>query len=95
MYGNTNLGVLLLVGSSSSGSSLETRLLLLLRLGAVLVQELEQLSSSVLVESVGELSNCGRDLEALVEDDLLALEANVFGPFDEASEISLGADVLA
>jgi len=30
-----------------------------------------------------------------MEDDLLTLEADVFGPFNEASEVSLGADVLA
>lgn len=42
-----------------------------------------------------ELSDCGGDLEALVEDNLLALEANIFRPFDEASQISGGADILA
>jgi hypothetical protein len=30
-----------------------------------------------------------------VEDDFLALEADVLGPLDEACEVSLGADVLA
>jgi hypothetical protein len=42
-----------------------------------------------------ELRNRGRDLEALVEDDLLALEAHIFGPLDEAGEIGLVLDVLA
>lgn len=37
-------------------SSFETGLLLLLRLGTVLVQELEELSSRVLIEGVGKLS---------------------------------------
>ncbi len=43
---------------------------------------------------MSELSNGGRDLEALVQDDLLALKANVFGPFDEAGQVSLGLDIL-
>lgn len=36
-----------------------------------------------------------RDLETLAEDNLLALEADIFGPLDEAGEILLGLDVLA
>ena len=31
----------------------------------------------------------------LVQNDLLPLEADVFGPFDETGEVSLGSDVLA
>ena len=31
----------------------------------------------------------------LVQNDLLPLETDVFGPFDEAGEVSLGSDVLA
>jgi len=53
------------------------------------------LSGSVLVESVGELSNCRWDLEALVEDDLLTLKTNVLRPFDEAGQVSLGTNILA
>ena len=60
----------------------------------LLVQQLEQLSSSVLVQSVRELCDSRRDLEALVEDDLLALKADIFRPFDEAGQVSLGLDVL-
>ena len=89
------LGLSLLLLSGGLGGSLEASLLLLLRLGAVLVQELEQLSSSVLVESVGELSDGRGDLETLVEDNLLALKANIFGPLDEASQVGLGLDILA
>jgi hypothetical protein len=90
------LGVvgLLVLASVGSGSG-ETGLLLLLRLGAVLVEELEQLGSSVLVEGVGELSDGRGNLEALVQDDLLALQADVFGPLDEAGEVTGGLDVLA
>lgn len=89
----TNLDLLVL--GSSSSSSLETSLLLLLRLRAVLVQEFEQLSRSVLVQGVGELGNRRGNLKALVKDDLLALKTDVFGPLDKASEVSGGADVLA
>lgn len=70
-----------------SSSSVKTRLLLLLGLGAVLVQELEELRSGVLVESVRELSDGGGNLQALGEDDLLALEADVFRPLHEAGEV--------
>ena len=35
----------------------------------------------------------GRNLQSLEENSLLTLDANVFGPLDEASEISLGLDV--
>lgn len=88
------LGILLLVGGGGSSSSLETGLLLLFALRAVLVQELEELSSSVLVEGVGELSNGRGDLEALTEDDLLALKADILRPLDKASQVGLGTDVL-
>ena len=60
----------------------------------LLVQQLEQLSSSVLVQSVRELCDSRRDLEALVEDDLLALKADIFRPFDEAGQVGLWLDVL-
>jgi len=90
------LGVLdLLALSGGSGSGGKTGLLLLLGLGAVLVEELEELGRGVLVESVGELSDGGGNLEALVQDDLLALEADIFGPLDEAGEVTDGLDVLA
>jgi len=89
------LGVLLLILGSGSGGGQKTGLLVLFRFGAVLVKELEELSGGVLVQSVRELGNGGGDFETLVEDDLLALKADVFGPLDEAGQIGLGADVLA
>jgi len=89
------LGLSLLLISSGLRSYLETSLLLLLRLRSVLIQKLEQLCSSVLVEGVRELGNGGRNLETLAENDLLALQANIFGPLDEAGQISFGAHVLA
>ena len=86
---------LFLVLGDSCGGSLKTGLLLSDSLGPVLVKQLEELSSGVLVESVRKLSDGGGDLETLVEDDLLALKADVFGPFDEAGKISAMLDVLA
>lgn len=75
------------------GLGLETSLLLLLGLRLVLVEEREELSGSVLVEDVGELSDGRGDLETLVEDDALALEENVLGPLDEAGHVGRGANV--
>ena len=46
----------------------------------------------VLVNSVGELVDCGRDLQALEEDALLTLNANVLGPLHEASQVALRLD---
>lgn len=90
-----SLGVSLLAVSNVVGGSIKTSLLLLLGLGAVLVEELEEVSGGVLVKGVGELSDRGGDLQALVEDDLLALETNVLGPLDEAGKVTRRLDVLA
>ena len=89
---STNLGIL--IGNSSSSSSLETGLLLLYRLGSVFVKKFEQLGSRILVKSMRELGNSGWDLETLVEDDFLALETNIFRPLDEASQVCLWTNVL-
>jgi hypothetical protein len=43
---------------------------------------------------VGELSDSRRDLETLVQDDLLALKADVFGPLDKASQVGSRLDIL-
>lgn len=82
------------VGSCGS-SSLKTGLLFDLGLRTVLVEELEELGGGVLVEGVGELRDSGGNLQALVENDLLALKTDVFWPLDEAGEVGGGADVLA
>jgi len=89
------LGILLLSICGGSSDSLETSLLLLLGLWAVLVKQLEELCSSVLIESVGELSNGRRDFKTLVKNDLLALKADIFRPLDETRQVSLGLNVLA
>lgn len=87
----------LLLLALSDGSSLlgETLLLLSRSLGTVVVQELESLSSSVLVQDSLELSKRRRDLETEVKDLLLSLETNVTGPLDETRKVSLGLDGLA
>lgn len=77
------------------GGLLETSLLLLPGLRTILVGKLEELSGSVLVKGVRELGDRRRDFQALVEDDLLTLEANVLRPLDEASKVLLGLDILA
>jgi hypothetical protein len=86
--------LLLLALSDSGGLLVETLLLLSLGLGAVLVEELEGLSSGVAVEGVGELGDRRRDLETQVQDLLLALKTDIFGPLDEAGEVALGLDIL-
>lgn len=87
--------LLLLTLGDGGGLLVETLLLLGLGLRAVLVEELEGLGGSVAVEGVGELGNRRRDLEAHVQDLLLALKADVLGPLDEAGEVALGLDILA
>lgn len=79
----------------SSGKSPKTFALLNLGFRAVLVQELEELSSRVLVQGLGELVNGWRHLQALVNDLLLALKTDVSGPLDETGHIALGLNVLA
>lgn len=65
------------------------------RLWAVLVEQLEQLNGGLLVQSLGELVDWGRDSQTLLENGLLALDADVLGPSDETGQITLGLDVLA
>jgi hypothetical protein len=88
--------VLLLLALGDSGSLLDETLLLLgLGLRAVLGEELEGLGSGVAVQGALELSDRRRNLQAHVQNLLLALEANIFGPLDEAGQVALGLDVLA
>ena len=92
LLGGVGFGIAGLLGLCELG---ETRLLLLLGLGAVLVEEGEELLRGVLVEGVRELGDGGGNLEALVKDHLLALETNVLRPLHEAGEVSLVLDILA
>jgi hypothetical protein len=88
--------ILLLLTLLDGGSLLEETLLLLgLGLRSVLVEELESLGSSVAVEDVLELSESRGNLQAHLKDLLLSLEANILGPLNHATDISLGLDVLA
>ena len=73
---------------------MQTFLLLSLGFWAVLVEELEGLGGGVAVEVVCELGDCRGYFQAEVEDFLLALETDVFGPFDHAREVAAGLDVL-
>lgn len=95
-----NVGLLadvlfLLALLDGSGLLKKTLLLLGLGLGAVLVEELEGLGSRVLVEDVLELGDRRGNLEAEVEDLLLALETDVLGPLHHARQVAAGLDVLA
>jgi len=51
--------------------------------------------TSILVESTVELVNGRRNLEALLEDSLLALKADILRPTNESSQIPLGGQRLA
>ncbi len=51
-------------------------------------QKTEQIGSLVLVQSAGELVNRRRNLEALLEDGALALEADISGPSNGAAQIA-------
>jgi len=88
--------ILLLLTLLDGGSLLEETLLLLgLGLRSVLVEELESLGSSVAVEDVLELGESRGNLQAHLKDLLLSLEADILGPLNHATDISLGLDVLA
>jgi hypothetical protein len=87
--------ILLLLALSDGGSLLDETLLLLgLGLWAVLVEELESLRSGVAVEDVLELGNCWWDLQAKVEDLLLALKTDILWPSNHAGQVALWLDGL-
>jgi len=66
----------------------------LLSLRTVFIEQFKKLSSSVLIESVGELGNGRGDFQALMEYDFLALKANIFGPFNKAGQVCPRANIL-
>lgn len=90
-----DLALLLAVLGNRLGLLDKTGPLLLLCLGTVLVQELEERGGGVLIEDVGELGNCRRNLESLLEDFLLALQTDIFWPFDVSGQVLAGLDVAA
>jgi len=92
--GSLSLLVLAVLGLLLSTLA-ETAGLLLLGLWTVLVQKLEQLSSCLLVQGLGELVDWWWDLQPGLQNGLLPLEADVLGPFDEVAQIPLGLNVLA
>ena len=49
----------------------------------------------MLVQGLGELVNCRRHFQPLIENIPLLLQLDVAGPFDEAVEVPFGLDVLS
>ena len=87
-----NQSTLLLHGLALSlrlGSSLQTSLLLGLRLRSVLVHQTEHLSSLVLVQHMAELVHGGRNLQTLAQNLTLSLDDHVTRLFQESGEILL------
>ena len=67
----------------------------LLCLWSVLGGQLKQLSSCLSVQGLGELLNCRRYFQQLIENSPLLLQPDIAGPFDKAGEVPLGLDVLS
>jgi len=88
--------ILLLLALSNGGSLLgETLLLLSLGLRSVLVEKLESLSGGVAVEDILELSDGRWNLQAEVEDLLLALKTDILWPSHHAREVTPWLNILA
>ena len=81
-------------GNLLLGQSCKAGLLGSLVLGADLVEDAEELRGGVLVQGLGELVDCRRDLEAVLQHAVLALQAHVLGPAHKAGEVALGLDVV-
>lgn len=86
---------LLLAGDLRLSLRLQARALLQLRLRAVLLEHLEELDGGLLVQRLRELVDWWRDLQALLQDGLVALDADVLRPSHESRQIALGLNVLA
>lgn len=61
----------------------------------VLVEELVKLCGCVLIQRMRELGDRRRNFEALVKDNLLALKANIGGPFHKPSKITFRLNIAA
>jgi len=59
----------------------------------VLGHQFNELGRLVLLDSLAELVDRGRHLKSLHQDPLLSLDADVAGPLDEASQVTLRLDV--
>lgn len=86
--------ITLLTSGLGFSDLLETSLLLLSGLWRVLLQELQQFRSLVLVESVGELVDHGWNLDSLEKNLLLTLESDVLGPSDISCHIHAWLDII-
>lgn len=75
---------LILASDLSFGLRLQAGALLQLCLRTILLQDLEELDGGLLVQSLRELVNWWRDLQALLQNCLVALDADVLRPSDEA-----------
>lgn len=67
--------------------SLKAELLLSLSLRLVLTEDLEDLGSLVVVNSLAELVDAWWDLKTLEQDALLTLDADILGPSNEAGQV--------
>jgi len=64
------------------------------RLRSVLVEKLEELSSVLLIQSLGELVDWRGNLDAGVENGPLSLDTNVFGPTHKSAQITSRLNIL-
>jgi len=83
-----------LAGSLGLSTSQKSGLLLCSIFWSVLLSKLEEGSGSLSVKGVGELVDHWWDFQSLLENGLLSLKSNVFGPSDESSKVSLRLDIL-
>jgi hypothetical protein len=81
--------------SSCFSSGDESLFFLGLVFWGVLLSQLKQLSSGLLVQSLSELVDGRRNLQSLLEDGSLSLEFDVFWPSDESGQVSFWLDILA
>lgn len=93
--GGLLLGWHILAGLLGLSGGLQAVLLGQLRLGTVLLEQLEQLDGGLFVRGLGELVHWRRDLQTLLQHGLVALHTDVLGPTHEAAQVALGLNILA